>query len=315
MSPRPHLMQQGSVLAATLVVLSVVGYPGTALALAGLIVLSAAIFLWRYRSFREAIPDHRRDRDRLVLSLVVVCAFAPGVLALVLLRVGSPFEIAPPGGIWFVSVTLVAGVVFTSSLADWYWILPRLSGLGSWPRPCQVEVPKDEHNWRFLTQFWYGHRLLAEFVGVATFPATAEYIAATDDHHRALWQTLAAVFAIGASVFIASWLKAWGNVQSPPVTVGSLIGVARISWHPLTRLLYAVDVDLRGVQCMLVDEARHHLDGELDPKTAFATKKETTSIKSDEPVDPKRDYEPPCRHHCTGINWYCSNNPRAYDPN
>jgi hypothetical protein len=228
---------------------------------------------------------------------------------------GSPIRLTTMGAsVWSTAAALVAAVVFVSSLVDWYWILPRLGGIGDWPRPCTVEVPNDRHNWRFLTQFWYGHRLLAEFLSVATIEASAVYLAATDDANRGLWIPLAAVCTLGAGRFIPSWLGCWGNVHNPEVQVGSVIRVARVGWEPSARELYVVDVDLRGIQCMFIDEARLELDGAANPEQAFQSKKETTSIKPGEHVDPLATYRPPCSDHCTGINWYCSNNPRAYEP-
>jgi hypothetical protein len=315
MSPRPHLIQQGVVLAALLVTAALVGFAGTALTFAGLILAGAFIFIWRYRRFRIWVPEHRRSRDKLVALLLATCVLIPGTVSLGLVISHSPFNIAPPGGIWFATVALVAGVVFMSSLADWYYVLPRLSGLGRWPRPCQVEVPNNSQNWRFVTQFWYGHRLLAEFVGVGTIPATAAYIAATDAHHRPLWGVVSAVAGLGVSIFIRNWWDAWRNVQSPSVTAGSVVAVARVNFDPQRQLLYATDVDLGGIQCMVVNDARRAMDGERQPLVAFTKKKEVSSIRNNEPVDPLPGYDPPCRTRCTGINWYCANNPRAYDPN
>jgi hypothetical protein len=311
------VIRQAVVLVAVLVLTAAVGYSVPVLALVALILGVGLVYIWRYRAFRVLpVPDHRRERDRLVACLLAVAAGVPGGVATTMHFVGSPFTVDLPGGSWFVTAAVVAAVIFASSLVDWYWILPRLSGLGAWPRPCEIEVPRDNRPWRFVTQHWYGHRLLAEFVGVAAFPATAGYVASTDDSHRTLWGVIAAACTIGLGIgFARWWWTAWGNVHNPDVTVGSLIRAQRLSWgRPHQRVLYVVDVDIRKSQCMFVDERRRSLNGERDPANAFATKRDT-QIKPDEDVGPLPTYRPPCADRCTGINWYCRNNPRAYDPN
>jgi hypothetical protein len=317
MSPRPHLYGQAAVLTAALIVCAVFGYAIPAVGIAASVILVAFIYLWRYHAFRVLpLPDHRRECDRLVGRLIAAGAGLPGVLAVVLSSTGPPALIDSPARVWFVTAAVVISVIFISSLIDWYWVLPRLGGLGEWPRPCQVEVPKDDHPWRFLTQYWYGHRLVAEFVAVAAIPATAVYVSQAATSYSAVWGVIAVVSTSGLGIgFFLWWRTAWSNVNNPELIVGSVIRVARIRWRPQERELYVVDVDLRGVQCMFVDDRRRALNGALDPASAFSTKKETTSIKVDEDVDPQPSYWPPCGDHCTGINWYCANNPRAYDPN
>jgi hypothetical protein len=316
LSPKPHVARQAVLFAVSLVLVALAGYPTVGLIIAAAVLSVALGYGASYvRHRRHPVPDHRAILDRFVVVLILLGVLLPAVVDLVFIVAGPPIHVdADVGGIWFVVAAVVLAIIFSSSLIDWFWIVPRIGGLGGWPMPCTVEVPTDPHGWRFLTQLWYGHRLGAEFFSIATIVASAGYLVSTDVDHRAIWVPIGTVFTLGAGVFVVHWYRAFGNVSNPDVEVGSVIRAARVNWHPERRDLYVVDVDLRGIQCMQINEERLALEGERNP-AAFRTKKETTGIKLDEAVDPLSDYRPPCADHCTGINWYCRFNPRKYDPN
>lgn len=317
MSPKPHLRRQVIVVAAILIALAVVGYAQTALGVSLFVLLIGIIYAVLYRRFRrrDLVPRHRRELDRYVAKLVVVAAVVPALVAIVLIVVGTPFSVdAVAAQAWLTAAAVVAAAVFASSLVDWYWILPRLGGLGSWPRPCEVEVAADDdHDWRFVTQYWYGHRAVAEATAVAALAAAAIYLAGAEEHHRVIWGTIAAGAGILAAVVGVTWAQAWGLVQNPDIQVGAVLRTERFAWDPPLQELYVMDVDLRGAQPKLLTDRRRECDGERDPRV-FRPKKEAKPIKSSDNVEPAPGYVPPCAEYCTGINWYCRFNPRAYDP-
>lgn len=89
------------------------------------------------------------------------------------------------------------------------------------------------------------------------------------------------------------------------------IRASRPSREPQTQALYALDIDLRRIGAMFVTPARRRQDGQLNPETAFTST--DAEVKFSDVFDPVVSYDPPCAETCIGINWYCRNNPRAYE--
>lgn len=216
---------------------------------------------------------------------------------------------------WLTAFALIASIVLMSSLIDWFYILPRIGGLGDWPLPCTTETSRDGKRWRFVTQVWYAHRGAAETFSILTLVVTTLSLAATDQPRRVLWSVMAtAITSLGVGLGLPRWRTAWDKLLGPDVKVGSVVTAARLAWTPnKPRSTWSTSISA-GLQCIFLTAERLQLNGKSSSKTAF-TVKEEVSLRHTEDVQPAPSYRPPCIEHCTGINWYCPNNPKAYDPN
>jgi hypothetical protein len=109
-------------------------------------------------------PRWRAD-DALVLYAWVAGVCASLATAVVVLTaddplVGSPDRIAFDVG--FGALAVAIGTVLASSLIDWYYVLPSISGLVRRP-PCRDH----ERDWAGLTQAWFVHRWVATVAVIA----------------------------------------------------------------------------------------------------------------------------------------------------
>lgn len=114
---------------------AIVAWLGGAIFFFGLILRGR---LWKITHGYD-VPLHRRRLDHLVVAQWGVAGV--GTLAVGLLShplAYRPLAHANP----FVHALVIGGLiissgVFLSSLIDWYWILPRLAGLGGYSAPCE----------------------------------------------------------------------------------------------------------------------------------------------------------------------------------
>ncbi len=296
-----------------LAALAIVGYPTRAVGIGGVVLLAgllAALSYARYR--RRPLPPARAELDRLMLVVLLLSVALASMISIVVLIAGSPVGASGIGvDVWLTVPSVITAVIYVSSLLDWYLVLPRLGGLGSWPLPCTVEVAKDTSAWRLLTQFWFGQRLVTEFLSVASIDGAAIYLSVADGRNAALWLAIASAATIAASVLAVAWAQGWSGLHNPNLKVGGFIRASRPSWEPQTQALYALDIDLRRIGAMFVTPTRRRQDGQRNPEAAFTTT--DAEVKLSDVFDPVVSYDPPCAATCIGINWYCRNNPRAYE--
>lgn len=239
-TPRPFVAIHAGLAAALLSALSLIGHLTLAALLAGVIGIAGAslaiAYLWALRhSGRQLRSRRRRDLDRFVACLWLAAATLP------LLTVAGVvvFQSEPLGGPLFVHVSLVAVAVastglFISSLVDWYWILPRLTGI---VRPAPWESAGDPA-WRRLTALWLFHRSIALLIITFALVAVPTYMASTaSGHDRVAWLAAAAVLAAA----LVPLNENVGVALNPPVCVGDVIefegGAA-----------YIIDVSLSGAK-------------------------------------------------------------------
>jgi hypothetical protein len=313
-SPVPAVRRQAIALFVVLGGLAIIGYPARAVALAGVVVLVAALSGGLYlATVTKPVGRLRVRLDWAMVRWVVFGAGAPAGAGIVCLVYGTPaHETQIAVSVWITTLGIVGTAVYGSSIIDWFGILPRLEGIAGWPRPCTVQLSDDDHNWRFFTQFWHGQRLVTEVLAIGSIAASAIYLAASDTRHLAVWTPIASLCTIVVSVFVINWIQlGWAGVHSRVLLAGSVVTAWRVDWQPQHKALYVVDIDLREAQCMFVDAARRDLDGLEDPAAAF-TDRDVRWPLGDR-VASGRDLAAPCAHgRCCGVNWYCSNNPRRY---
>jgi hypothetical protein len=328
-------------LAAALLGLSLVGSP-----LDGLITSSACalLALWlrgRYRSelvaARVNVPPHRERLDRIVdgdLQTVLAVGLTAGGVML-----GFGIDPAAVGlSRWTpLMVALAAAGVYLSSLVDWYVILPRISGmLGA--RPCREDEerhPRFPHTWRETTRWWLVHRSLALLVfrfGLA--------FALTLSLARHISVPAGASIVAGAALgFAATYLKvipaAGFQAGHPTMIVGHTVGHAetkrvrrrvrlfgRSIPLPLTELIeigegdgrdWVYDIALEGVQVVPATSREGEVPRTPDGKVRYERRPRKIPLRDigdTEPAEPFRG----CRDRCSGINWYCIENPDCFRP-
>lgn len=342
MSPEPYVRGQAAVLAILLIGAAAVGSPLAALVLAGVGALVVFGLRTKYRGDVAAAgtptPRHRERLD-LIVSGDARAALGAGLVAgglLVALGIG-----ARDIGAAAATPVLLAGSaigVYLSSLVDWYVILPRISGqLGV--RPCRDEHsrhPRFPRTWRESTRWWFIHRIAAALIlrfglsfAVAftikryvTFPG-GSFVVAT-------------IAVAGFASYRAAAFRAFFEAGHPTFIVGRTVRCAKAKRQPLRTLklgrrtfripglkkeavgdhgprMYVYDVALECVQLARVADREREVPRDSDDKVVFESDPEKVLLKDIGAVKPGTPFAG-CEGRCSGINWYCIENPRCFEP-
>jgi hypothetical protein len=298
----------------------------------GIIALSWFLLLReKYRRDRmrasRTIPAHRLKLDRIVAWYAMLLVLpATSLCAFFAFGLVQPLSDDLASGA-IAALVLAGTAIWTSSLFDWYVILPRISGqLGA--RPCRSGTEAVTFSfpstWREVTRWWYVHRVVAEFVfrsgaSVALVLIIGEIL---DLQQAALLVAAAATMAFG--VYLASSLphgvRQAGHVNA---TVGQTIRVdstpvgRRTPWlfkgvQPLRfhGRYYVVDVAVNGVQVVGVEP--HETEAIPRPPN-FERHSSSVSNSPGHAVQTVSPVFRGCEERCSGINWYCIENPRCFE--
>lgn len=339
MSPLPYVRGQVIFLAFLVAVLVVLGAGAIALGCgaAALIWLTALRRKYRRDVSRadSEIPAHRARLDRVVVGDASLWLPLPILLAVFFLA--YPLDLAP----WLDVVRSIAlpftiawTVVYGSSLFDWYLILPRVSGQLGY-RPCRASEEVEEFSfpstWKEVTRWWYIHRAvgtLAFRIGlIFAAGALAGGLSDLGLLGRLVGWTI--TFAFGGYAIVTVWrgftlarqVRQAGHVKG---IVGQTVKVERragerhpwLPWRERPALqfdgrYYVVDVALESIQLAHV-EPREAEDLSQLPRF----EKDVDSLELSD-VGALRQGHPKfsgCANRCSGINWYCIENPRCFDP-
>ncbi len=288
---------------AALVLLGAGGFPATAAGLAaGLAGYGVILELMYLKQRRGAsLPEHRRRLDRLVRLQWAGCA----AVTLAAMVAGSDVDLSRDAR---TRMEFVDGAVLTalfalwlSALIDWYWVLPRMAGIGCAP-PCQTPY---DGTWNSVTKVWLYHRAIATMVFVGGIAAIPGYFAVVTEN--AVFATVLTVVTFGVpavmSEQVASAVRALRHGLNPPVPVGSIARVRLLD----EQIVYIVDASLEGSKYK--DIAR---------PTEFVKKSDGPPIPNSDLSDPRQveirsDAPAPCADgKCRRYNWYCRHNPLAY---
>ena len=288
------LSLQGNTAAATFLAVGFAGF-------AALLDLS---YLVRARGRRCLVLAHRRWLDRLVRAqwlclLVVGTAFAQGVGAA---GVDPLSDASDAVKVPIAAFVIGIGTIYASSLVDWYWVLPKISGIVA-PPPCTRVVAK---TYAGVTKVWFFHRATATAIITALIAGTPAYIAGTvtdSGLSRAGLTLLGAAAAIGFNAATAGTVWAFGQFLSPRVEVGSYIRKRKGVDDPEPQDGYVLDVSVQGIKVKLEGDVVGEFvtDGDLLPyhEAAQVTK------------SPRKDPMCPSLHACRAVNWYCLRNRNA----
>jgi hypothetical protein len=259
----------------------------------------------------EPVPEHRTRLDKWVVGQWITIGVAGGGGAGLLEGAGiTPFE---TGGVAF-EVIVIGWVVlwssvYVSSAIDWYLVLPKVSGI-SCPGPC--ERP-GKQRWAGITGLWSFHRGIARLVVPGVFIGCPTVIGAISGEGgvQSLCFALAAVFLVYLVDFEVQGKAALNFGLNSKRYVGDVLWLVRESPDSVQRLpAYLVDVAGEGAKFKHLDA-----DGRYR-EPPFHRKHDDEGRPIALPELQHRHYvdhaRPPCEHECTGVNWYCWNNPLAY---
>lgn len=281
------------------------------------------------------IPDHRERLDR-VVAFDPLFTIVPTTVLGTLFLSGRLHPITGVAAVHDAAIVLVptAAVVWGSSLVDWYLILPRISGqLG--PRPCRASEEEEwlpfPYTWKEVTRWWYVHRAVAAFVfhlGLsAAIAAVIVSLTGFDflGHAGAGFVMLMfgayALLAVLRGSTLAKEVTQAGHAKG---IVGQTVTVERRAGqrHPLQfwRHLPAMEIDGRRLVVDVALESVQLADAEqreaARPSTPLRFEKDFDSVRLTD-VDAIRQANlkfSGCRDRCSGINWYCIENPHCFRP-
>lgn len=344
MSPDPYVRGQVAALASAFLLMAVQAPAFAVLALTVVTGSAAGYIYVRYRGDLRAAKIEEAPRIRARLDLIVAgdlrAAIAVGVaVSVVAFALGDhrpDLGIAP---ISAVILGVTASVIVLSSLIDWYVILPRIGGLLG-VRPCRRphgRFPRRPKTWREVTRWWYIHRIVAalalrfglsfavsftvarhisipyggSLVAGAVVGGFAGYIAAVPK----------AVIEAGHLTLIVGDTVVRRDVQRVPRTVSVFGRKVRV---PLMTMPvggdfrereYVYDVALEGVQLVPAADREGDLPYDEDGELIYQDKANKLQVKdvgacNAESAEAFRG----CSGRCSGINWYCIENPLCFEP-
>jgi hypothetical protein len=326
MSPIPYVRGQLVVLSVLIVAAAIIGAPLVALCSAAVALGLSRCFEARYRHDVSAtIPSHRAELDA-VMSNDAWGGLGPALLvALAALLLGPDpqgptFDTARAA---LASLTIAATGVYSSSLVDWYVILPRISGQLGY-RPCRDPHPAFPfpHSWKEVTRWWHIHRIVGALV-FRVFVALAVAAIVGDLVGAGVQAKVAAGLIIGLfGPYMASIPDAIMQASQPKVLVGQTVLVkarARRQLPPPFRKLYPpdlhgpqyiVDVSLEGVH-MAATAPRE--TAEPPAEEPFIRNPDRLALANLESARRAPHQFRGCQERCAGINWYCIENPSCFE--
>lgn len=168
-----------------------------------------------------------------------------------------------------IAAATALGIVYLSSLIDWFYVRPRLQGFAARPMPCE----RSGHEcWRGVTRVWLLHRLLAMLafvIGLTVVVALAAYrwIDGIDD---ALATAIAAAATILAGFYLTRATSTLALAIRPALHVGDKVRIAEpfnfTEEDGAAPYYYVVDVALEGVRLLRLDAS-----DEIHASSAAAT--------------------------------------------
>jgi hypothetical protein len=225
-------------------------------------------------------------------------------------------------------------LVYASSLVDWYVILPRITGqLGF--RPCRAGEEDEDFRfpstWREVTRWWYIHRIIAALAfrgGLSAAAATAATAATGFEFlgHAVAGTVLLAfgAYAIPAVVKGAREARQVGQAGHPKGHVGQTVKVERRLDRGALRGLgrsrpalaiegtrLVIDTALESIQLADVIDREAAV---LPRPIRFEKNFDSVPLADADAIHQARPKFSGCHDRCSGINWYCIENPRCFQP-
>lgn len=337
MTPDPYLRNMAIVLGFVLVAAGLTGL--TAVAAVG-VALNTIIWAtlrsayarrratWRIEVAYQS-PEHAADAaavrdaltervrlDRLV-DRSAIAATASGIAALV---AGFVIGVDPPGKLAGhaagVALLVGAGGVFWSSLVDWYWTLPRISGLVG-HRACR-RVPEpgaSTESWEEVTRWWIIHRIAAAVAVAVAGGGIVGTFAGLGAHGLDATPTIQGMVGILSGI-VVTFAEVYRKKAADglPLLLHPEIVVGESYTDATAGPCLAVDVAMEGFKVVRRD-AQHerYLAFRTQGATRFLRSKGDETVPlADAQARRKGTADVYC-DGCLGLNWYCVENSRAWD--
>lgn len=254
----------------------------------------------------ERLRAHRLALDRIVRAQYISIALAGIALAAILALTGTaPLEHSSRlVKALIIGFTAGISVVYASALVDWYWILPKVSGvLGS--APC--EAPGQER-WAGVTNIWLFHRAAATFTVMGVLAGVPAYMASTSHGTpTVVWAFVGVALAIAYSKLNEGVLTSFSHALNAAFEVGDTVRVREEFEDDELVDAYVVDMSIQGLKYLPLpnlcpQEPRFVQKGQLLPWSEFSKVRRIPPAYA------------PCHDpdHCQAVNWYCHRNPRAH---
>jgi hypothetical protein len=333
---------QALALAGLLVAAAVLASPPAALVLS---VVSGVIARGLYVKYRRdvvaagtATPRHRERLD-LIVAGDARAALGVGVIAGAIL-VGLDVDAVDIGAATATPVLVAAAVagVYLSSLVDWYIILPRISGqLGV--RPCRDhngQHPRFPKTWRETTRWWYNHRIAAALIlsfglSFAVTSTIKQYVSVPGGAF-----VVATVAVAGFASYRKAAFRAFFEAGHPTFIVGRTVHRSRAKRRPLRSFKlggrtftirglrkeavgplgpreYVYDVSLECVQLVAVRDRERAIPRDENGDVIYEDDPEKVLLKDIGAAKRAKPFEG-CTKSCSGVNWYCIENTRCFEP-
>jgi hypothetical protein len=259
-SPKAAILQ-GLAIGILAAVLVAFGWPWEALGITvGTVVLVGAVW-WMGRRARGNLGKaegpksvDQDDRKKIVLSLGMLVL--PGIIVFAFKHF-QPFRAVPHDeasrGITLTMLLITnaaAILVYVSTLTDWFYVRPFLSGgCGS---ICATSL---EDQWRGVTRIWLLHRAVAVLGVIAAITALTTLAANTwiRPIDEVIAGAIGGVAAIVAGYYLTRTASLLAIAINPPVQVGDVIEIAEefnVHEPGEPREYFVVDVALEGVKLL-----------------------------------------------------------------
>ena len=220
-------------------------------------------------------------------------------------------DVFPVVKVFTVCFATASSAVFISGLIDWYWILPRVSGVVCLA-PC--EEPAHER-WTSLTNHWIFHRLATEFVVSASIIAFPTAMAAAASGPAQAYWNVAAVLVTASIAYREKFVvPAALNAGDARTKVGDVVRVRHESEEQILWLwAYVVDMSIRGAKVLVLDGLGYN--GErFDRKSDYLLASDEALAAATRTSEADLCHHGPAGTLCRGINWYCRENRAAHGP-
>jgi hypothetical protein len=299
-------------LVAALLTLAARGFAVAAGAVAvGIFVVGAildGLYVRRRKADRLLAP--RKRLDKIVrLQLAAIGALGVAVIAVGEATGYDPLHHAAPS-VKALVIGAVVGLstVYLSSLVDWYWIMPKVSGVVG-AAPCEHS---GNERWAGLTNVWFFHRAVATSLVIGILAGVPAFIAGHSGSDGTIWALLGAALAVGYSSVNTGVRTALSFAFNSPIHVGDIIRVRADPGDAYLQDAYVVDVSIQGLKYKLL-----HREPGIPPR--FANKGEQLSMEELLKTRRTPNARSPCKSakDCQAVNWYCHRNPLAntsWDP-
>jgi hypothetical protein len=338
MSPIPYVRGQVIVLAILVAGAGVFGAAilGICCGLAALTWLLALRekYRWDLARATACVPPHRARLDRVVAG-DALATLLPTTLLAALFATDIAHPLSGYEAIRGATAALVLAttVIWASSLFDWYLILPRISGqLGC--RPCRASEEEEAFTfpstWREVTRWWYIHRVAGTLAFRLGLSASVAVVIGAVTGLELLARATAWIvmlmfgaYAVGTLIRGGTLAKQVGQGGHAKGIVGQTVTVERRAggrrrWQPWRRLpamqidgrRYVVDVALESIQLADVEPREAT---ELPKPLRFEKNFDGVPISEVDAIRQAKSKFSGCKDRCSGVNWYCIENPRCFE--